>query len=492
MSAAVQSPLQSHATQSTSPNPLSATLPVPQIQQAHALFLDPPDAGPAATVVAPPYPEMASGDTVTFSFVPPAGKPPTHLAVTLNPTDVGKAVVWAFDSNDLWNAYQDQVETFYTVEHVDGTQSVSAVQSITIDTPPTGRLTPPSIAGHDDGGLDPGQFPDGVLVEIPLYQGAAVGDGVLLYWQGAQAAKSTVQWRQLEAGDVARGALQVLIDPEWLTANIGGQVVLTYQYAREGAAESSEPTTLEILVPLKLGPPIVEKAEAEGDGSESKGFLLAKDALTGVYVRVPASDSADGAVGLEVHWDGHANGGQHVAAAPHDEGDPLRFKVPSSAVAANIGGESKRFGVFYRLTLENGRTHTSEAFNLRIKALPSSNYPSAQCRQSQGKPGLSMADVPAEGAELYVSGWPLAAEGQALTIWVKGVSVEGAGAEHVARAALPATQDELDARAVAGRLPAAFLQELKVDSDFALHAKVSYDGGESTVTFPSSSIQWLG
>lgn len=493
MSAAVQSPLPSHATSSSASAPLSATLPVPQIQQAHALFLDPTDAGAAATVVAPPYPGMAAGDTITFSFVPQGGAaPPTHLPVTLTVGEVGNPVLWALDSNDIWNAYTFQVETSYTVDHADGTQSVSAVQTITIDTPPAGRLPPPSVAGHDEGGLDPGSFPDGAHVEIPLYPDAAVGDGVLLYWQGTQSAKSTVKWLQLQAGDVARGALQMLIEPEWLVANAGGSVVLAYQYAREGAAESSDPTTLEILVPVKLGPPIVEKAEAEGDGTENKGFLLGVNALNGVYVRVPESEVVTDAVRIEVHWDGHPHCGQHIADAPYDAASPLRFKVPSSAVAANMGGVSKRFPVFYKAILENGRMHTSDAFQLWIKSLSSGNYQAAQCRESQGKPGLSLADVPDSGAELYVAGWPLAAVGQLLTIWVSGVGIGGGAAEYTARDAVPATEVELTEKAVGGRLPKDFLQTLQVNSPLLLRAKLSYDGGETEATFPFSSLQWLG
>lgn len=493
MSAAVQSPLPSHATSSNASAPPSATLPVPQIRQAHALFLDPTDAGAAATVVAPPYPGMAAGDTITFSFVPQGGAaPPTHLPVTLTAGDAGNPVLWALDSNDIWNAYTYQVETSYTVDHANGTQSVSAVQTITIDTPPAGRLPPPSVAGHDEGGLDPGSFPDGAHVDIPLYPDAAVGDGVLLYWQGTQSAKSTVKWLQLQAGDVARGSLQMVIEPEWLVANAGGSVVLAYQYAREGTAESSDPTTLEILVPVKLGPPIVEKAEAEGDGTENKGFLLGVNALNGVYVRVPESEVVTNAVRVEVHWDGHPHGGQHIADAPYDAASPLRFKVPSSAVAANMGGVSKRFPVFYRAMLENGRVHTSGPFHLWIKTLPSNNYQPVQCREAQGKPGLSLVDVPAEGAELYVSSWPLATAKQLLTVWASGVSADGTASDHVARDAQSVTQDELDAGAVGGRLPVSFLKTLKTDSPLMLRAKVSCDGGESAISFSTSSISWLG
>jgi hypothetical protein len=490
MSASTQSPLPSHAPRAASSPSSAAQLPVPQIRQAHDLYLDPVDAEPAATVVAPPYPGMAVGDEVIFSFAP-ALVDPIEVPFTVPADGVGKVITWALDSNDLWSYYTEQVATFYRVEPLSGAESRSATQVITIDTVPTPRLPPPAMAdGQHE--LDPGLYPDGVTVTVPLYPGAAVGDGVLLYWQGKQAANTTVKWQALDRATIDSGVLEIAVEAEWLAANSGSTVALTYQYAREGAAQSSEPLTLTILLPLVLEPAIVEGAQAEGGAGDNKGFLLAGNALSGVYIRVPDAEIMGDAVSLEVHWDGHEHGGKHVASAPHSAGTPLRFRIPPTAVAANIGGESKRFDVFYRLVLPGGRVHTSTRYHLLVKPLPSSNYPPVQCRQAQGKPGLSLNDVPAEGAELYVLPWPFAAAGQRLTVWITGVSTTNTAVDYVARDGLPATQAELDARAIGGRVPKAILATLKVDNAFTLRAKVSHDGGETALQFPSSTVRWLG
>lgn len=495
MSTATQSPATTYAPHSASPPAPAAALAVPQIREAHNLYLDPVDAEPAATVVAPPYAGMAAGDKVTFSFVPISGMPSTHLSVTLGDDDVGKVVTWELDSNDLWMVYTQEVETSYRVEHAGGTKSESATQVITIDTDvspnPAPRLPPPSMAdGQDE--LDPGLYPDGVTVTVPLYPGAVVGDGVPLYWEGRQAAGSTVKWQLLDRAAIDSGALKVVVEPEWLAANSGSTATLTYQYAREGAALSSVSLTVTILLPLVLEPPLVEGAVAEGGGGANKGFLLAEHALSAVYIRVPEAEAVGDALSLEVHWDGHSQGGKYVSNAPHSDGTPLRFRIPPTAVAPNVGGESKRFDVFYRLTRPGGRVHTSTRYRLWIKPLPTHNYPPVQCRQSQGKPGLSMADVPAEGAELYVLTWPFAAAEQRLSVWITGVSTAGAPVEHMVRDGVPATQGELDAKAIGGRLPKTVLQTLKVDNAFTLRAKVSYDGGETALQFPSSTVRWLG
>lgn len=489
---ATQSPVASSAKRTCSLQSHAAVLPVPQIRHAHDLYLDPSDIPEAwTTVVAPPYPGMAAGDAVNFHFVEPGGAVSLVLKAAVRESDVGKPVTWELETNEIWQAFMLQVDTWYTVAHVGATTSDSAVQTLMIDTVPTQRLPAPSVAGHDGNGIDPGLYPGGVYVVFPLYPGAASGDTVLVYWQSREDDGSTVKWRELTAADISAGELEVLIEPDWLTANIGSEVEISYQYAREGAAESSMESTLEILVPVALGPPIVEDAEAEGDGSQNMGFLMAAKASSGVYIKVPPSDTVAEAIAIEVHWVGHPHGGQHVAEAPHSADEPLRFRIPPSAVAANIGGEGKRFEVFFRVTMPGGRKHTSAPFNLWIKPLLTSAYHPVQCIQAQGKPGLSMADVPAAGADLRVKSWPFNAAGQALSIWVVGVTTGGTATEHMVRDAVPVTQQELDDAAVGGKLPKEFLQTLMANSSFMQRAKVTYDGGETAVSFASSAVTWL-
>jgi len=450
---------------------------------------------PVVTVVAPPYPGMAEGDTVTFHFVPVnEWSWPVELEYRVGPDDAGDVIVWALSSDELWLVFPDQVRTYYEVMSAGAGARISAVQLFTVDTVPDGRLVQPGIAGHEGDALDPSLFPAGVNVTLPLYAGAVVGDNVLLYWHAAQAAGSTVKWHALTQADIDRGDIHVPVESRWLEANVGRQVHLSYQYAREGVAESSTPFTLTILVPVVLEPPIVEDAQAEGgdDNGDRRGFLMAADVRKGAYIRVPESQDLIGARQLALHWEGHANGGWHMADVPHGAGDPLRFFVPATAIAANIGPETKRFNVVYRATLANGREYVSRAFRLWIKPLPPNEYAAPQCRQSAGKEGLALIDVPAEGAEIYLTTWPFIAAGQRLTLWIEGTSTGGVATDHVARDAVPVSQAELDARTLPGRVPAAFLTTLRVNGVFSMIAKVSYDGGESAVRFGTGTVKWLG
>ncbi len=471
-------------------------LPVPQIRESHALHVDPHVlVDPVVTIAAPPYSGMAVGDKVTYHFVTlDEGAWPVELAFTVGDADVGRVITWALDAGELWMVFSSQARTWYEVTRA-GTQTrLSAEQMFTVDALPDGRLPAPAIANHDGDGLDPSLFPDGVTVTLPIYPGAAVGDTVLVYWRSARTADSTVLWHALSAADIGRGEVQVPVEPRWLEANVGSQVSVTYQYAREGVAESSNALAVDILLPVVLEPPVVEDAQAEGGGDNGarKGFLMAADVRRGSYINVPASDHLTDARTLALHWDGHANGGQHVADAPHEVGKPLRFFVPASAIAANIGAEAKRFKVFYRATLANGREYSSRNFLLWIKPLSPNEYIAPQCRQSAGNEGLALSDVPPEGAEIYLTTWPFIAAGQKLTIWIEGTTAAGVPTDYIARNAVPVAQSEVDAKVLSGRVPASFLTTLRVNGIFGLIAKVSYDGGETAVRFGTGTVRWLG
>lgn len=464
----------------------SALLPVPQVRETHDLYLFPPEG--YADVVAPPYTGMAAGDVATFSLVAP-GHPPLQAVVTITADQVGRVIQWKLVGNDLWNMFGAQVDTFYQVKHASGAESESAVQVITIDMATAPLLPPATLDGSEDG-LDPELFPEGVVVRVPVYPGAAVGDDLVLHWKGSTPEGNTVEWRRLDSAAIGSGWVDVTVAPEWLMENAGLSASVSYQYARPGAAQSSDVLKVKVLVPVVLAPPLVESAEAEGDGSEYKGLLKAVDAQEGAYVRVPVSEVVDDADVIELHWEGHPHGGRHVA---RESVSPLRYIIPAAVVAANIGGESKRFPVFYQVTRPNGRQHTSRRFQLRVRRVDEGSYPAPQCRQSQGKPGLSLADVPPEGVELFIERrWPFAAPGQLLTIWITGVAASGTGTEHIVRNALPVTPAEFDSMLVAGRLPRAVLQGLRANTSFTLRATVSHDGGDTALSFSTSTVTWLG
>lgn len=473
---------------------LAALLPVAQLRDSHDLTLDPDlVVGSSTAAVVPPYLAMRVQDKVTLTF---AGYYDGELddewsqAKTLVAADLGKPLVWQVPKGQLSWIEDGYAEVGYRVDYAGGEgSSESPLQTFQIRTEESSRLIAPWIEGYAPGeDLDPGYFPDGLVVHVAPWADMRDGDRLLLHWLGEREAGNVTKELRIDPSMVDSGIILLRIEPEWLQASLGGEVHMFYQYAREGAAHSGEALTLPIRQPLDLQPPIVDKATAEGGNGENKGVLLAQNALTGTYVDVPASVVLPPDVSLEVHWDGHPAGGKHVATSPVG-GEGRRFQIPASAIAANIAeGDSKRFEVFYRVLEDEKPAVDSQPFNLRIEPADRQRYPSPQCAQA-GAGVLSLARVPAAGADLSLAEWYFMAEGHLLTLEAKGVTAAGQPVTQVVRNAQPVTAAEFAARRIEAKLIKAFLSSLWIDQNFTLTARVSYDGGESQVLFQDTNLK---
>jgi hypothetical protein len=463
-----------------------------QIKQSHDLALVKADVGTAGvSAVVPEFDEMLPGDNLTIRWRGfyggdaedewTATLPLDEVAIELTP------LVYIPRTEIL---FSDEADVSYDLEHGDGSVIHSPVQRFQIGAPGSARLDAPDIEGHDASKpIDPGRYPDGIVVQVAAYPGMQPGDYVVLYADGAAAEANVVKTHQVQQVAV----LEFSIGPEWLLANQGAEVTLMYQYARPGAGKTSAPLVLTVLKPLDLQPPIIERATAEGEAWEHKGLLQAGLTLSGVYVRVPdwEPDSlplrADDQ--LEVHWHGDPAGGQYIATSPV-AGDLKRFVIPATAVAANMGGEDKRFNVFYRFTPLGSNFQDSKPFRLRIEPLPRGHYPIIQWVRIGTT--LSLKTVPAAGEEVLLDEWPFMAQGQLVTIEATGVTAAGGAAQTFVRQALPVTLAEATARKISGRVPLAFLRTLKLYESITLKVHVSFDGGQSSTSFYSnSSVQLI-
>ncbi|MNR19810.1 hypothetical protein D3C85_1366220 [compost metagenome] len=153
--------------------------------------------------------------------------------------------------------------------------------------------------------------------------------------------------------------------------------------------------------------------------------------------------------------------------------------------------ETARFPVFYRVTQPGQeRGEDSIEFNLLIKPLPVTRYPTPQCTQAQGTSTLSLARVPATGAELTVAEWPFMAEGQLMKIVARGVKSAGGGPTSITvRNALPVTQSEFNSKTIKATLLRSFLLTLKLNEYFTLEASVSFDGGNTYWPFKDGNLR---
>ncbi|MDU9389389.1 hypothetical protein [Pseudomonas sp. zfem002] len=476
------------------PPPL-VPLPVVQLREARGLLLDPAAMGThGVTAVAPPYLAMQVGDRVTLHWRGYFGGIPDteyDTFVTLAPAHIGKPLEWLIPAIYVYLTEGGEAHLHYSVRYAQGAQdSESDVQVFRVMSEPGALLPALRIDGHDGGGqLDPGAFPGGLRLYMEPYPGIRVGDQVLLHWLGNRESFSTVKSLRIDTSTLDSGTLVATVEPQWLEAAQGERISLFYQYARKGVAATAEALALTVRRPLVLPAPIVRDATAEGGSGENKGVLLAGDATYGAQVDVPESVPLGTRDRLEVHWHGHPAGGRHVATTPISENQRRSFFIPATAIAANMGsGESKRFEVFYRLTVEDELPQDSTAFHLRIEPLPKSVYPNVQCLEAQGNTSLSFAAVPITGATLWLDGWTFIAVGQLLTLEAAGVSLSGAAVSDTIRNALPVTASEFIRDRVDALLRRSFLQGLKRNQRFTLKARVSFDGGETFTVFDETSI----
>jgi len=466
--------------------------PVVQIKESHDLALAVDDLGAeGALAVVPVFDGMQAGDSLTLrwqGYYNDAPEDQWTKTISLSDADLQRPVQMYIEPNQIWFIDEGYAEVCFELSSTARLQAgVSPVQTLQIIAPVSQRLAAPAVEGHDAGRpLDPDRFPEGVVLKIVGYPGMQLDDDVVLYADGTPDEGSVVMSLRIDSSHLQAGAIEFSIGPAWLLANQGAQVSVIYQYARPGVAKTSTPLELSVLEPQELLPPIVEKAEAEGQAGEYRGYLLASDALAGVYVNVPPALQLEPGDELEVHWDGHPAGGQHVAPAPADPADKKRFFIPPTAVAANMGSESKRFEVRYGLTPVNATGRDSQAFNLHIRPLAQSGYPVIQWPRLAGATTLRLSQVASNGESVELGPWPFMAQGQLVTIEVTGVSVTGGPTGIYVRDGQPVSQAEVMAEKLEAKVPLPFLRSLKIDEYITLNVRASFDGGQTPTHFGSN------
>ena len=473
------------------------SLPVPHIEQSHDLALDPDDLDSlGATAVVPPYRAMGVGDRVilTFEGYDDTGYPDdTHQETkVLRAEDLGQALTFNVPYSAFLFIRGGHAEISYRIEYANGAghPSDSTVQTLDIVKRTTPLLAPVTLKDYSGGPINPGHYPTGLRLQIiPAYTGIQAGDWVLLYWTGSSRAKSVIKALRVDPSTVDSGVIEFMIEPRWLSDNSNGQVTVSYQFARQAAALSAEPLTLDISKPLYLPPPIVAGATPEG-GAGDKGWLMAS--TDGVYVSVPETAEM-GSGKVEMHWQGHPNGGRYIALAP-EAGEDRKYFIPASALAANMSNlEQARFPVFYRVFPAGGTVgEDSEHFNLRMTPLPATRYPFTTSPNIVNNQ-MSLFNVDIGGAILELhsnpptAAWPFMAQGQLLTMEASGVSKTGIDISEIVRDALPVTPVEMTNNKVTMRLRKAFLNQLMINEPFTLKARVSFNGGDTYTEFKDST-----
>jgi len=461
-------------------------LPVPQIKESHERSVDPRDVTAGATAVVPPYQAMSVGDEVVFSWQGYfQGSPdPEHLeSKVIRAEHLGQPLTFTVPYIEIIGIAGEHAQISYRVEYADRSapHSESEQQRIDIVEPVSALLPTITVNDHTDGPINPGHYPEGLTLQVkPVYPDIQENDWVVLYWTGSEKIKSITKALRVDRSILDSALIEFHIEPQWLTVNSNSQVKVTYQYARAGAAQAAEPLVLDISKPLYLPPPIIEGVTP---GAENQGTLPAS--TNGAYVSVPETAEIGSGM-VEMHWQGHPNGGRYIAPTPVSG---RRFHIPGTAIAANMStvAQGRYFPVFYKVKGED-----SVHYNLLITPLPATRYPSTTSVHIIGGQ-MSWGSLPFSGADLLIESpgfdaWPFMAQGQLLTMVATGVTSAGQLAYPI-RSARPVSEAEFRNKRVTEKLPKqGFLDDLVRGEMFSLKASVSFDGGETFTEFRDTTV----
>ncbi|WP_109513639.1 hypothetical protein [Pseudomonas ovata] len=474
-------------------------LAVAQFKQSHQLQIILDWIEGDVVVVVPPYRAMFTGDTVTLTLdLYFMGDPFDTLTLpkVLVPEDLGQPLQWAVSKSELEIIEGSFVDVSYSIAYaVPTTPSFSPVQRLEVVTQePISRLPALIIKNFNDSALNPEAFPDGVRLQVPLYQDIQVWDTVVVYADSVAVSRQTIApyqgqviAQQVDISTLDSQVLEFVLGYPWLQANNGRQIQLGYTYARLDAAESGDVLAVMLSKPLHLPTPIVEEATAEDSGEgPPRGYLYADDVTVGVHIRVPdeAELGLDGQV--QMHWQGHAGTGSIIVTEPMPS-QPRRYFIPPAAIPANM---DKRLEVFYQVTTASGEgPFKSRAFDLAIHA-PTHGWPAIQLTEPPSLDTLSLADVPSGGAVFILDRWMFMAAGQRVRVRVDGLDRDDNPLRIPLRqgAAEPVTDAEFTAAKLQVTFALSGLQALKLHNDFVVRVDTSFDDGDTYVLFVSAVI----
>lgn len=162
-------------------------LKVVQFKESHDLKIDVDWIVGQATVVAPAYAAMSIGDKVTlrleFSYDEDSDpEDEFETFITLTAENLNRPLEWKVPKGRLSVNEDWLVDASYSIVYATPTVSTaSPVQRLQIVRNVTGQLPPLTIKDFPDPVLDPEWFPDGVVLQVPLYPRIQEDDVVVLY-----------------------------------------------------------------------------------------------------------------------------------------------------------------------------------------------------------------------------------------------------------------------------------------------------------------------
>lgn len=460
-------------------------LSAPQIKESHDLQLDADAIDGAMTIAMAPYGVMTNGDKVKLVWRGtkadgtdgPIYNPPVKTLsdkdtdTTNNP---GQVLSWTVPKINVVQLRGGKITLRYEITYASPatqTDTLSAEREILVEPPAAAELPAPSVKDLIGTEINPGQFPDGIDVVVPVYAGIREGDQLLVYGtrtgSGSGQNKNAIEYLKIDRTHIDSGKIGVRIAAQWLLDNRGGTVNLLYQYARADAAGSSALLALTVREPLVLPTPTVDHS-VEANGRDELNPIMA---INGAYITIPATATINDGDEVKAKWKGFGDGGSFETTLP-SQLKPMKFKVPREILPPNF---AKTVEVTYTVTGQDAEP----PLQLYIRSLTS--YPDIECDKAQvGSPAtLKRSDIPVEGALLSVAPWSFISTQQKVRLWLTATGINGERDIITVREVEPGEVSG----GVKARLLRSHVADIATNITFVLRVSVSFDGGNSTVVF---------
>ncbi|WP_130906192.1 hypothetical protein [Pseudomonas sp. Sample_22] len=459
-------------------------LSAPQIKESHDLQLDLDAFDRNMTIALVPYTVMSSGDVVKVIWKGEhadgtQGPIVTLPAKTLSDTDTdptnnpGQVLSWTVDRIHPAKLRGGKITLHYEITYASSAtlaDTVSAERTILVTPPAAPELPVASVKDLTGTEINPGWFPDGIRVVIPVYPGIRVGDEVLVYGtrtgSGAGPNKNTLKYLKIDSSNIESGKIEVPIEAQWLLDNRGGSVSLRYQYARPDAAGSGASLALTIRQPLVLPTPTVDRSVEMGGRDELNPIM----AIGGAYITIPSTATIGDGEEVTAYWKGFGASGSYETQTP-SQLNPMKFKVPPEVLPPNFG---KTVEVTYRVAGQDAEP----PLQLYIRQL--TNHPGIVCDKAEiGSPAtLKLSHIPPEGAGLSIGLWSFISTAHRVRLWLTAPGIS----ERDIIAVREVEPEEVTGE-VKARLLKTDLAGIATNETLTLRASVSFDGGHSTLLF---------
>ncbi|WP_460158135.1 hypothetical protein [Pseudomonas sp. S3_C06] len=283
------------------------------------------------------------------------------------------------------------------------------------------ELPEPVVAGVVDGVLPADTA--GTTLTVP-YTETVKGDEVFMFWIGSITDEypDSIKLNEFTAGK----QVPFTIPAEVIKGNEGGTVIARYEIKRaDGRTSYAEPLEFSVGVALENPLPLPQMPEATGNGASVT--LAPLDAQAGARV-VVAYTGMNEKHNIKLTMAGTPGvGSPDIPAKQGVASGSVEFLIPATAIAANIGNETKTFTLSYEVTA--GQTTPSLPLTVSVTPLPATELDKISIEQADGTV-LDLTKVTL-GATILAGVWAFIAANHRVGLNLKGTKNNGDAFHHV-------------------------------------------------------------